>query len=231
MADPVISFSQDGYLPHGVVPLTFNEIAGEEFIAQNFDITTSTSEIEKTNRIGNYAGMTMTLGATSATSTIELKSVSQTKPREGCTCVHSDNGVAYGWVVTSTSKPKTKGDMAVMTLNLKQLVNPLFIVPNGNYAYSSGAAISALTFSVNARHTIPTSGFALETVAIDNFRPLDPNETPGNSCDTALPTGLSLSTAGVLTGTPTATGTKRCRFRATDAEGRVGYIDIKFTVS
>jgi uncharacterized protein YhjY with autotransporter beta-barrel domain len=94
------------------------------------------------------------------------------------------------------------------------------------------------TLDVNAQPTITLSPVTLPTALQDQVYPAQTIVAAGGTAPYtyaitggALPAGLSLSTAGVITGTSTAAGTATFTVTATDANGYTGSLDYSIDVS
>jgi hypothetical protein len=231
MSEPTISFAGDGSLPSGTPQIQFLEIPGRVFTTKRFNVTAPGNVTANTNAIGNFNGLRMTLGGRTGEMDLDIRSFSETLPARGCTFVASSANKVRGWIVTQVGEPREKEGEIMVSVSFHELANPLIMVPVGDYTFVTGTAITPVVFAAAARHTVASAGWAIETQSIDMWRPLQEDQAV-TTCDTELQTGLTIA-SGQLSGTPTATGVKKIRIRATDTANPqlVGWRDIQITVN
>ncbi len=98
--------------------------------------------------------------------------------------------------------------------------------------YSGTSRTTTLTVTSSPSPVITTSALAVGTVGVAYSQTLAATGgmTPYSWSATGVPSGLSLSTAGVLSGTPTAAGTFTVAITVTDAAARTASTSLSLTV-
>lgn len=184
---------------------------GKTYICFDGDPSESAEQKKFVNQNGNLLGSVTNVGPEEGTLNLQLALVSDPLPRPGF--IFSFRGKYY---VAGKVSPK--------------------YVQNGEVKFSVGVLICANPVI----STLLSTDGQLKTVALSNGAPMTQidceavNAAAGSQtwAATNLPTGVTINVStGIISGTPSVTGTFNITVTCTDADGKVGVGYIKATVA
>ncbi len=225
---------QSGTLPTGMTLSAAGLLSGTPTATGTFTIT-----VRATDTNGCFGQVTVTFHITCPTITVNPATLS-----------NGTVGTPYGPVsLTATGTTGTP----TFSVTTGTLPTGLTLATNGNLSGTvTVAGTSSFTVTATDQYgcsgargysvqfncpTITVSPSTLTQATVGNsYGPVTFSQTGGVGTTTfslaagSLPTGMTLSAAGVLTGTPTTTGTFTITVRATDSNGCFGEVTVTLSV-
>ena len=185
---------------------------------------------------------TITASSNGLTSTMQTETVNAAVSISPLTLPAGDNGVAYNQTISASGGT---GSKALAVSNIQNAIPGLNVPVSGNNVLTIGGTPTATgteTFTVTATDSLGASTFTNYSITINTaLASLSPATLPGGDVGIAysktittsggttpyvfsvssgtLPPGLTLSTGGLISGTPTTVGTATFTVMATDAAG------------
>jgi hypothetical protein len=232
----VITWSMSsGTLPAGMTFSAAGQLSGTPTATGTFTFT-----VRATDANGCFGERTVTLNITCPTITVNPASLA-----------NGTTGTPYGPVNFSQT-----GSTGTVTFSVSAGTLPAGLGLTGAGVLSgTPTAAGTSSFSVKAQDQFGCSGTRALTLQINcptitvspssltnatvgvAYTPVQFTQTGGNGTVTfavssgTLPAGMTLSASGLLSGTPTATGTFNFTVRATDANGCFGEVAVSLTVA
>lgn len=196
-----LSQSADGVLPVGSFDITILE-DGSIFQADNFSLDENATRVKSKSPRGRNSRNRVLVDDATFSADFQLADEDTDAPRPGFTfLVDADrDGVAEPYMIDKPGRTFTQDGEWKCKVSGFACANPL---PYVSTAGKNSGALSNVT------------GGAITSVTFAAALPRDVTLTADSFTATGLPTGLSMSAAGVVTGTPSATGTFYTKVKVT----------------
>lgn len=188
-----IPTTQDGVLPHGSFEVTLLN-TGQKYIADNFSFDENTKKLQSKSPRGRAIRQKVVKLDTTFSADFQLadESTLAPRPREVFAVDADLDGNAEPYMIEKPGRMYVSDDEYKCKVSGFAMENPLIYIP----------ATSRLPVD-----RTDASGGAITSVQLGAYLPRDVTLTASSYAATGLPTGITCSTSGAITGTPSAAGT------------------------
>jgi hypothetical protein len=226
---------QTGTLPAGMALSAGGLLSGTPTATGTFTVT-----VRATNTNGCFGEVTITFHVTCPTITVNPATLADATVGNVFPTVNFTQTGSNGTPTFSVTTGTLPGGLTLSTagaLSGTPTATGLssFTITAADQYGCSGAR--ALTLQINCPTITVSPGTLTAGVAGVAYGPVNFSQTGGHGAITftlqtgTLPTGVTLTSAGVLSGTPTQTGSFSITVRATDANGCFGEVSITWTIN
>lgn len=219
-----LSQSSDGVLPTGAFDITILE-DGLQYQADGFSFDENATRLKTKSPRGRNSRNKVLADDVTFSADFQLADEDYDAPRPGMTfAIDADrDGNAEPYMIDKAGRTFVQDGEWKAKVSGFACVNPL------PYVASGGTVSGALSHA---------TGGAITTVQMGTYLPRDTTLTATSYSATGLPTGLSCSTSGAITGTPSAAGTYYAKIKVTATrvvrgitETLVGVREITWTIT
>jgi hypothetical protein len=187
-----ISQTSDGILPHGSFDVTILQ-DGQAYVADSFNFDENTKKLQSMSARGRVSRQKVIITDTTFSADFQLvdEDTDAPRPRHAFAIDADKDGVVEPYLIEKSGRVYQQEGEYKCKVSGFAMVNPLIYIP--------------ATTRTPADRT-DASGGAITSVTLGAYVPRDVTLSATPYVATGLPTGLSCSTAGVLSGTPSTPG-------------------------
>jgi hypothetical protein len=187
-----ISQTSDGILPHGSFDITILQ-DGQAYVAENFNLEENSKKIQSSSARGRVSRQKVIITDSTFSADFQLADEDTDAPRPSHVfAVDADrDGVVEPYQIEKAGRVYAQEGEYKCKVSGFAMVNPLIYIPATSRTPEDRGSVT---------------GSAITSLTLGAYVPRDVTLAATPYTATGLPTGLTCSTAGVISGTPSAIG-------------------------